>query len=597
MIPNTLTSPPSTTGGWTYDLNKNELLWSTATRDLHGQPSGFQPDICDIDKLYVPVENKLRFSEIIKLCVSGVDYFKEDLHLIHPNGTVNKIICSGIIDKSDAANPIILGSFETTKQTSQERKRNSPNHTTNHRVGSWTWDLTTNKVTWSPELCEILEIPFEEVNKKELTPASFLTFVHPDDLEWINRSTEKMTLEKKAIGNYFSVVTGSGKAVRVFATSESVFNKKGEVQAFHGFVQDLSMSNHIQRKVSDFFHLGTELMAILNLNGHFIDVNPQWEVTLGYNSAELTSKNILDIVHPDDTTRVESAMNMLRQGRVLKQFTLRLLDADKNYKWIEISCIPDVREGLIVTNARDISEQISTNETLLSFNRELQKKNKELEQFAFITSHDLQEPMNTIQSMVHMLKQDTASKLNMEELQLMGYIEEASDRMSEQIKGILDYSRIGRNPAMEEINLNTKVTEILSDLNVLVQRHGTQIEVAELPLISGVKTDIRMLFQNLISNAIKFSSTAKEPTVTISSKELTGHFEFTISDNGIGIDPKYHDNIFQIFKRLNSRDEFEGTGIGLAYCKKIIALHDGSIKVDSNLNEGAKFIFTLSKKN
>lgn len=591
MIENEDLSSSSTAGGWTYDVNTKSLSWSTVSKEIHGLDANAQPDFNKIDQFYAPVEGFPTFTELINRCLSGEEFFREELHIIQPHGGVKKVVCSGLLDKSDANKLVILGSFSTKNQSIS-----GSNNTKNQLIGTWSWDMKTNEVTWSKELCEIFEVDIVKNTSSTHTVEEYMQFVHPDDIEWQTRVTGLAFAEKRPVETHISIITKNGKVKPVYGTAEQVFDAEGNVTMLIGSLQDVSMGAKVKAKVSDFFHLGTELMAILNLKGEFENVNPRWQYVLGYNVAELVSKNFLDIVHPDDLERAKNALKILIEGRVLRQFVFRVRSAENKYKWIEFSCVPDMREGLIVTNARDISEQISTNETLLSFNRELQEKNKELEQFAFITSHDLQEPMNTIQSMVHMLKEDASSKLSPEELQLMGYIEEASERMSQQIKGILDYSRIGRSPLKESIDLNAKVEDILSDLDTLIQRNGTKINISKLPVIQGARTDIRMLFQNLISNAVKFSSTSKSPSVDILSEELDKHFQFTISDNGIGIDPTYHDKIFQIFKRLNSREEFDGTGIGLAYCKKIVSLHGGKIRVDSNLHEGAKFIFTIAKQ-
>ncbi len=231
---------------------------------------------------------------------------------------------------------------------------------------------------------------------------------------------------------------------------------------------------------------------------------------------------------------------------------------------------------------------------------DLESKNKELEQFAYIASHDLQEPLNTISSFIGLLSEDYSDKFDEVGKESLTFIQNASERMKRLIDGLLEYSRLGRTKDFTVVNLNTIIEEIEADFGVILEKTNAVINVGNIPQVYGSELELRLLLQNLISNAIKFTEESIAPIVTISANQIldapdkpSGVWEFSVKDNGIGIPIKHKDRIFAIFQRLHSRDKYQGTGIGLAHCKKIVASHGGTIWFDSIVGEGSTFYFTI----
>lgn len=229
----------------------------------------------------------------------------------------------------------------------------------------------------------------------------------------------------------------------------------------------------------------------------------------------------------------------------------------------------------------------------------LKYSNEELEQFAYVSSHDLQEPLRVVSSYCQLLKErcKDCKNMNNETKKWINYIVEATERMKILIKELLDFSSIGRkDKPFEDIDLNKIIKNVEKDLKFLIKDTNTKIIIKEpLPIINGIKFRIKQLFYNLINNSIKFKSD-KDPLIEISfCEEKDSKWLFCVKDNGIGISSKYFDRIFGLFKRLYSREEYPGTGIGLALCKKIVETHGGKIWVDSKVNKGASFYFILEK--
>ena len=230
-------------------------------------------------------------------------------------------------------------------------------------------------------------------------------------------------------------------------------------------------------------------------------------------------------------------------------------------------------------------------------NKELERKNMELEQFAYVASHDLQEPLRTTSSFAEILQKQYHGKLDEKADKSLTYIIQATERMKILIHDLLDHSRIGTKKELTSVDCNTIVKEVIADLDVAINESGARIEVEQLPVISGYSTEMKQLFQNLVINAIKFRKKDIAPLIRISSEKTNGHWTFAVKDNGIGIDPQHSDRIFVIFQRLHTRDEYQGSGIGLSNCKKIVELHKGKIWIEPKAGEGSTFLFTIRDNN
>ncbi len=268
---------------------------------------------------------------------------------------------------------------------------------------------------------------------------------------------------------------------------------------------------------------------------------------------------------------------------------------DGSFYWVHTAIIPFKDEEGKIYQYLTIMQDITQLRTLSSQYESLKIKNKETEQFAYIASHDLQEPLRTVTNMVGFVQQEYKSQLDDEAQVCLNFVMQATDRMSNLIKGLLDYSRIGGNRQLEVLDLNEMMSVIKQDLSAAISGTNTTLTIDALPRLSIYPIEMRLLFQNLITNAIKFQKKDNTPTIHISAHESFDHWTISIADNGIGISKENKQNIFAIFQRLNNRNEYEGTGIGLAHCEKITLLHGGKIWVESELDKGSTFHFSISK--
>ena len=233
------------------------------------------------------------------------------------------------------------------------------------------------------------------------------------------------------------------------------------------------------------------------------------------------------------------------------------------------------------------------NRELLKLNQELTLSNQELEQFAYIVSHDLREPLRMVTSFTQLLEKKYSGHLDADADQIIGFAVDGATRMEELINDLLAYSRVGNTgKTLELVNTDGVLDQALSNLHLAIQEDQILIIREALPTVVGNATQLIQLWQNLIDNSIKYRR-AESPRIEIGSKIESEQYLFWVKDNGIGINPKYSDRIFQIFQRLHTRQEYPGTGTGLAICYKIIERHGGKIWVESKLGLGATFYFTL----
>lgn len=329
-------------------------------------------------------------------------------------------------------------------------------------------------------------------------------------------------------------------------------------------------------------------------------ISPRLKSMLGYEDHELKNspETINMLMHPSDLPNTYALLSKHIESDGKIPFETEVRYKHKNGSIVWVICSGNIvkrdenGKPCMMIGCHLDNTELKKAEGVQKYMKELERKNVEMEQFAYVASHDLQEPLNTIQGFITLL----SHKLNMhpdpEIGQYLSYINQGTVRMTNLIKGLLEYSRIGKNVVMSKVDCNEIVKEVLMDLNTKIEETHAFIEVADLPSVMGYDIELRILFQNLISNAIKFTNNS--PEIKISSVVDGDYFKFSVRDNGIGIDPQFDKKIFKLYQQLHPKSAYEGNGLGLAQCFKIVTeLHNGSIWVESDGKEGSVFYFTI----
>lgn len=329
--------------------------------------------------------------------------------------------------------------------------------------------------------------------------------------------------------------------------------------------------------------------------GIILYCNSRFAQMVGYPAETLVGKALINYVNPDEQA---SFIGFLHHGAAYnykKEVTLQTSQGVLLCTQASIGLLDaDGINGLcmILTDLTETKMAAS----LVDANDDLSRSNAELARFAYVASHDLKEPLRVVSNYVQMLQLRYKSQLEEEGQSYVRYIVDAVRRMYELIDDLLNYSRIGAEPVEHApVDCGSIVREVLSNLESSVEECGGKIECDPLPLVMGDRVQLFQLFQNLLVNAVKYRS-EKPPEVHIQSKQEKGQWLFSIQDNGIGIKPEYFEKIFVIFQRLHRKDQYTGTGIGLAVCKKVVEQHGGKIWLDSTPNVGSTFYFSLPRR-
>lgn len=325
--------------------------------------------------------------------------------------------------------------------------------------------------------------------------------------------------------------------------------------------------------------------------------------------AELEKDFWINRVHPDDLKKmIDKRTNILYHTNELyweDEYRFRRKDGTYAYVFDKGYIIrsTDGNPIRMIGATQDVSQRRESESLLLELNNRMKKRaeelsnsNIELERFAYVASHDLQEPLRMITSFLQLLQKRYKDKIDETANQYINFAIDGAERMKVLIMDLLDYSRVGSSvEVFQEVDLNVLLGELQGIFSKTCEEKNGIIRVGQMPVLRANKTQLFQLFQNLVSNALKYHS-EKAPEVEIGYEEKETEYQFVIKDNGIGIDPMFHEKIFVIFHRLHSRTEYGGTGIGLAVCKKIVERHGGRIWVESVPGEGSSFYFTLAKR-
>ena len=340
------------------------------------------------------------------------------------------------------------------------------------------------------------------------------------------------------------------------------------------------------------------IVAITDRTGTIIHVNDKFCEISGYSREELLGQNhrILNSGHHPREFFIDM-WKTISSGKVWEN-EIRNRAKDGTFYWVHTTIVPFLDEqGKIyqyVSIRFEITQRKVAEERMRIYSAKLERSNQELQDFASIAAHDLQEPLRKILTFGERLKTKAVSQLTDDTRDYLERMMSAAGRMRTLIDDLLSYSRVHSNAKpFSKVDLNEVVSGVLSDLEVRIEQTQAKIQVDPLPAVDADSSQMRQLFQNIISNALKFHKPGVPPEIKVESSESAGRCKITISDNGIGFEEKYLDRIFTIFQRLHGKLEYEGTGVGLAVVRRIVERHGGIITATSSPGQGSTFIVSL----
>jgi PAS domain S-box-containing protein len=350
------------------------------------------------------------------------------------------------------------------------------------------------------------------------------------------------------------------------------------------------------RAISDASPLG---IFVVDADGKSHYTNPAWQRINGLTLAQSMADGWSAAIHPEDRERVLRERAAALTARAPYHNEYRLQRSDGAVIWVRVNSSAIYDEGRLlgyVGLLEDITSRRQMEETLARKTAELERSNTELQQFASVASHDLQEPLRTVTSYTQLIMRRYRDKLDSDAGEFMDYIVEGTTRMRQLIEDLLALSRVGSNAGeFTPVSTGEVLDEALAALRAVIQETDAVVHRESLPVVSADRRQLVQVFVNLIANGIKFRGEAS-PKIDISARANGAEWIFSIADNGIGMEPQYLERIFVIFQRLHTRSEYPGTGIGLAICKKIVERHGGRIWAESKFGAGSTFHFTIPRE-
>jgi PAS domain S-box-containing protein len=400
-------------------------------------------------------------------------------------------------------------------------------------------------------------------------------------------------------------VRGANDSIAIIDFSlKPVSNEAGEVVLLLPEGRDITESRrsqealrYAQERLRGIYESSRDAIVYSTLEGNLLDFNSSYCDLTGYSRDELMQISWQEITPPEySRSEAEIVGHTIATGESAV-YEKEYIRKDGSRVPVEMTAFlvrdADNHPQGLAAFAKDITERRQAQEALQQTIAGLQRSNTELEEFAYVASHDLQEPLRAVGGCVQVLQRRYKDKLDDRADELITHAVEGASRMQNLINDLLAYSRVGtRGKPFSPVDCNQLVADTLRSLQISIRESSAQVEVKDLPTVMADRGQLEQVFQNLIANAIKFRGEAV-PKVLIDARKTDGDWLFAVRDNGIGIEPQYFERIFVMFQRLHTRTEYSGTGIGLAICKKVVERHGGQIWIESEKDQGTTFYFTI----
>lgn len=616
-----------TTGTWEWDLVTNNVTWSEAVESLFGlEPGAFEGTYEAYRKLLHP-DDVEKVSKVVE------QTFKHDVPLyvehrcIFPDGSVHWLCGRGKMYRDDAGKPQrMIGTITdiTQRRRAQETLRQSEFLLSKSQeiahIGSYSWDVPSNKYAWSDEMYRIFGLSRETFDG---SPESVIeNAVHPDDREKLYQGQVKILQDKKPQPMEFRIVRPDGSIRYVNGNGYLNFDKNGDVTGMIGTVQDITDNVMVQQELEKHRQHLEDLVAerteeireqalileqihdsvvATDLDGMVTSWNRGAERMFGYTADEAVGRHI-SFIYPEDDRQmiVENIITSLKENHQ-HETEVRVCHKSGGIFYVLLSL--SMRQNIcgevigMIGYSIDITARKSAEQEVLRHKRALEAANKELEAFSYSVSHDLRAPLRAIDGFSATVVSDYYDLLDTDGKEHLNRIRANTQRMATLIDDMLQLSRVSRHVIEKTpINLSQLANDVAQKYQYEYPERNIHFEVEEEMHAEGDASLMRIVLDNLIGNAWKYTSTMEQPKILFRRQQHNGAAVFCIQDNGVGFDMRYANKLFGAFQRLHHSNEFPGNGIGLATVSRIIGRHGGKIWAESKINEGASFFFTLPAK-
>jgi PAS domain S-box-containing protein len=595
-------------GLWDWNLLTNEVFFSHQAHTLMDIPPAAKPfTFADLLARLLPEDRQPSMIAMQQLIDEGEPYEQEH-HIMLPDGTLRTCLCKGLVTQRDnegKPNSVSGTITDITHLKHVERSLHESQARLNRVIsgadeGFWDWDINQDSLYWSDRLFELLGIPRLS---HPLTYEYFESFLPEDDKDKIKTNVAKAIAEQSPLQMQVRMRHISGDYRYFNVRGKPYYDDEGRPQRLSGMIADITIQKEQELQLAEsearFRNLAEAspvMIWMTDERGELTYFNRA--VREFYHTDALQGQEWWAYIHPDDRETLEEIKDTLQNPRKI-QWEFRVIQPDGSYRWAYTIRTPrwaDCGKFLGYMGATiDITQMKLAQQALKEYAFKLEKSNQELDRFVLVASHDLQEPLRKVALFSGFIRETAGANLPSECADYIDRMQKAIARMQTMIDDLLVLSRITRKgKPPQPINLRDVMQSVLAEVEKKRKAVNGTITIGETMTLDADESQLYQVLVNLLDNALKFHKPDVPPVIHVDARAVNANTcEITVSDNGIGFEEHYLERIFQIFERLHGRDEYEGSGIGLAIVQRIVERHHGTITAQSKPNEGATFIIRL----
>ncbi|WFB37770.1 PAS domain-containing protein [Kiritimatiellota bacterium B12222] len=596
-------------GSWELDVETGEIQWSDELFHIIGLDSEKgAPAYSSLEKWFT-AESWRRLEIGIAQAISKGEGYTLELEVVKVDGAHRWAVTRAEAFRDDQGNVVRLaGTFQDITEL-KEIRLNLERLTERFKlaseaavIGVWDWDLQRDTLNWDQTMRDLFGI------EGSISYERGMSMVHPEDLRETKEAMDKALAGEKDFKHVFRILRPDATVRYLYGAAVIHRDEEGIPLRMVGVNLDVTSEQEYASKLRasekllrDFVLHAPAAIAMMDQNMCYLQTSERWIIDYNLTGRDLIGRSHYE-VFPQLPDHWKEVHRRVLQGAVEFCDEDPMIQPDGRIEWIQWEARPwYLSDGSIggllfftqfITDRKEMELQLTQQKELL------ENSNRDLEQFAYVASHDLQEPLRAVTGCVQIFQRRYADHLDEDAEQLITHIVDGVDRMQNLIRDLLAYSRVGtRGKTFAMVESQDCLKAALENLQLSIDESGATVRVERLPCVKADPVQLIQLFQNLVGNAIKYQGDDPLEIHIDAQQEDKGNWRFSVSDNGIGMEKQYFDRIFMLFQRLHTRNEYTGTGIGLALCKKIIARHGGRIWVVSDLGKGSTFYFTIPLEN
>lgn len=595
-------------GSWTMVVKSGEVTWSDQLYSIFDiAPEDGPPNYEDQSQLFAPASWTALSTALNQARKSGQGY-RLTLNVVTQQGVNKWVIAEGKATKDESGKVVrIAGTcMDITESYFVQRELELASlrlklAVESANMGVWDWDISSGELSWDETMRRLYE------HTGSIDYETWCAAIWPDDQGEMERALKDALAGIRDFDHHFRILGSDGKIKHFRGRSIVIRDSIGHPLRMIGVNQDVTTEWDAVRKLQksealtrEFVRHAPAAIAMLDRELNYVQVSDQWcrDFEVSKSDGAGSSRFEVSDFQPEEWATIYPK---ILAGGFHAPTESRLIDPQGKSVWLQWEMRPWLQKngevGGILISSQFTTKRKELELRLRERERELERSNRDLEQFAYVASHDLQEPLRAVSGCVQLLQKRYGDQLDEEAGMLIGHTVAGAKRMQELIHDLLIYSRVGsKSDPFEEVNLKQPFELALSNISKLIAESRLAVEVAcDFPTLKIDRIQIASLFQNLISNAIKYRADSRPPKIMITAIEEEKSWTGIVRDNGMGIDARHWDRVFKIFQRLHTRSEIPGSGIGLSICAKIAERHNGKIWIEESSHEGTEIRFNLPK--